>query len=133
MRLIFGRRLRYRKRLPHDDVYTRLKPSNIHGVGVFAIRDIPRGTDVFTDDDEPIVWVDKKSAERIPQALKELYDDFCIIKGDKYGCPPSFNKLTPAWYLNESDDPNVTCDEEYRFYALRDIANGQELTVDYDA
>jgi hypothetical protein len=119
------------KTLPHDGVYTRLRPSNIHGVGVFAIRDIPQGTYVFSEDDEPIVWVDKRSTERTPQALKELYDDFCIIKGDKYGCPKSFDALTISWYLNDSREPSVAADKEYRFYALRDIKAGEELTADY--
>ena len=35
------------RKLPHEGVYTRIKPSNIHGVGVFAISDIPKGTYVF--------------------------------------------------------------------------------------
>ena len=31
------------KVLPHEGVYVRLKPSKRHGVGVFAIRRIPKG------------------------------------------------------------------------------------------
>ena len=29
------------------DCYCRLQPSSIHGIGVFAIRDIPRRTNPF--------------------------------------------------------------------------------------
>jgi len=130
MRLIFRRRLGYRKPLPHDGVYTRLQPSQIHGVGVFAIRDIPKGAYVFTDD-EPIVWVDKSNVDLLPNALKDLYEDFSVIKDDKYGCPESFDKLTTSWYLNHSDQPNVAADRHYKFHALRDIKTGEELTVDY--
>lgn len=36
--------IRIRNAMPHDDVYTRLGPSKVHGVGVFAICDIPKGT-----------------------------------------------------------------------------------------
>ena len=117
--------------LPHQGVYTRLRPSHIHGVGVFAIRKIPRGTYIFAQDDEPIVWVDKKSIRKLPKSVRELYDDFCIIKGSRYGCPKSFDCLTPSWYLNHSNNPNVASDQEVRFYALRDIKKGEELTVDY--
>jgi SET domain-containing protein len=117
--------------LPHEGVYTRLKPSKIHGVGVFAIRDIPKGRYVFTDDDEPIVWIEKQSIESLPEELKQFYKDFAIIKGGKYGCPKSFDALTTAWYLNHSDIPNVAVDKEYRFYALRDIKAGEELTTNY--
>jgi uncharacterized protein len=117
--------------LPHEGVWTRLKPSKIHGVGVFAIRDIPKGTNVFHDDDQLITWVDKKLVENLPIPLKRFYDDFCIIKGEKYGCPRHFDALTTSWYLNHSENPNVAADENYRFYALRDIQAGEELTANY--
>jgi hypothetical protein len=99
---------------------------------VFAIQDIPDGTCLFPDDDEELVWIDKQELSQLSPAQKKLYDDFCVINGDRYGCPRNFNKLTPAWYLNESSTPNVACDEEYRFYATREIKEGEELTVNYD-
>jgi SET domain-containing protein len=117
--------------LPHEGVWTRLKPSKIHGVGVFAIIDIPKGTDVFPHDDQPIVWIDEKQIERLPIALRQLYDDFCIIKGHKYGCPKHFDGLTTSWYLNHSDNPNVSPNREYKFYTLRDIKAGEELMANY--
>jgi hypothetical protein len=58
-------------------------------------------------------------------------NDFSIIKGALYGCPTSFNRLTPAWYINESKKPNARCDENYYFRALRNVDAGEELTVDY--
>jgi len=119
--------------LPHEGVYTRLGSSKIHGVGVFAIRDIPKGASVFVDDDADIVWVDKKDIEGLSSAIRRFYDDFAIIKGNSYGCPISFDKLTNSWFLNDSKEPNVAPDEEYRFYAIRDIKEGEELTADYDA
>lgn len=119
------------KPLPHDGVYTRLGPSKIHGIGVFAIIDVPKGTYPFKDGDEPIVWVDKSTVETLSEPLRQLYYSFAIIKGDKYGCPTSFNDLTSSWYLNHSDSPNMAADEDYEFYALRDIHAGQELTINY--
>jgi SET domain-containing protein len=123
----------YRKRnkLPHFKVFARIGRSKIHGVGVIAIRNIKRGTHIFYGDDEPIYWVDKKKIKGLPNEIKKLYEDFCIIKGGRYGCPSNFNLLTPAWYLNHSKKPNVACDKEYEFYTLRDIKRGEELTVDY--
>ncbi len=116
---------------PHDGVYTRLGVSRIHGVGVFAIKDIPTGTRMFEGDDANIVWVTKEDIGQVEGPVKQLYDDFCIIKGSRYGCPTNFNKLTISWYLNESKAPNVKCDADYEFYAARDITGGEELTVDY--
>jgi SET domain-containing protein len=119
------------KELPHHGVYTRLGPSKIHGVGVFSIKHIPKGTYVFAGDDESIVWVAKKKIKNLPRAIRDLYDDFCIIKGNQYGCPRNFDSLTPAWYLNHSSKPNIAADKRVKFYALRDIKKGEELTVDY--
>jgi hypothetical protein len=128
---LFYKRRNLPNNLPHEGVWTRLKPSKIHGIGVFAIRDIPRGTSVFHDDDEPIIWVDKTLVERLPTPFKEFYDDFCISKGKKYGCPTYFDALTPSWYLNHSESPNVAADKNYRFHALRAIQAGEELTANY--
>src|SRR5271157_4567153 len=119
------------KTSPHHGVYTRLEPSTIHGVGVFAIIPIPKGTYAFMDHDEPIVWVDKSIVESLPKPLRELYYSFAIIKGEKYGCPKSFNDLTASWYLNHSERPNMAADKDYRFYAVRDVSAGEELTIDY--
>lgn len=118
---------------PHEGVYARLRPSPIHGVGVFAIRAIPKGTNIFPDDDEPMRWVPVDALAGLPDEIRGLYDDFSVIKdnGRLYGCPRSFNHLTVSWYLNESNDPNVVCDDDYDFRALRDIQAGEELTVDY--
>jgi SET domain-containing protein len=118
-------------KLPHEGVYTRLRPSKIHGVGVFAVIDIPKGTYVFTDEDESIVWIDKSAVEPLPKPLKDFYDDFAVIKHGKYGCPKNFNLLTTTWYLNHSEQPNLAADRDYRFYALRLIEAGEELTADY--
>jgi|SRR5208282_599762 len=120
-----------KSKMPHEGVYVRLQPSQIHGVGVFAIKDIPKGTHIFPDDDEELVWIQKRVLARLSAEERKLYDDFCIIRGDLYGCPQSFNKLTPTWYFNESSAPNMAADSDYRFYALRHINKGEELTVDY--
>lgn len=119
------------RKMPHHGVYARLRPSRIHGVGVFAIRRIPKGTYVFPDDDDELMWIRKSELADLTAEDRKLYEDFCIIRGDLYGCPRSFNRLTPAWYFNESSAPNMGVDETYRFYALRDIEKDEELTVDY--
>ena len=119
-------------------MFTRLKPSSIHGVGVIAIRNIKKGTRLFAQDSDEMLWVE---ANRLPKdkQLLQLYDDFAVVKNGKharpkrYGCPTHFQRLTMSWYLNEpkpGEKPNVRCDENYEFIALRNIRNGEELTVD---
>jgi hypothetical protein len=125
--------------MPHYGVTTRLAPSPIHGVGVFAICDISKGQTVFGNDGD-IIWMSKSQIPSDP-IIKKLYDDFCILGywsdgvlyNDHCGCPVRFDKMTTAWYLNHSDSPNLVCDidDGYSFRAIRDIAVGEELTVDY--
>jgi len=117
---------------PHNGVYVRLRPSRLDkkGVGVFAIRKISKGTRIFADENEELCWIPKSSLPK-QKALRGLYDAFAVIEANRYGCPTSFNRLTPAWFLNESKKPNTRSDENYDFYTLRDIAAGEELTVDY--
>ena len=124
-----------REEMPHDGVYARTRKSKIHGVGVFAIRDIPKGTKVFPEDEGELIWKRRNSLrlDELPLEIRRLYDQFCLIKdkGETYGCPKNFNLMTVAWYLNHSKTPNVGCDKDYIFFALRDIKEGEELTADY--
>ncbi|HUA14772.1 MAG TPA: SET domain-containing protein [Verrucomicrobiae bacterium] len=121
----------FRRKLPHENVYARLQSSPIAGVGVFAIRDIPKDTYVFEPDDDALVEVRKSRVENLPLALRRLYEDFCVLKNGTYKCPSSFNKLTPSWYLNMSENPNLAADSSLKFYAIREIKAGEELTSDY--
>jgi SET domain-containing protein len=131
-----GSRTRKKKEnlMPDTECFTRLKPSPIHGIGVFAIRDIPKGTNIFKDDLSEMIWVDRVEVQRKSGEIRRLYDDFCVLDDGKYGCPNGFNNLTVAWYINEpleGQEPNVECSGDYDFFAARDIEAGEELTVDY--
>jgi SET domain-containing protein len=117
--------------LPHDGVYTRLQPSSIHGVGVFAICGIPKGTYIFEPDDDDTVFVPAREVRSLPPEVRRLYEDFCVLEDEVYECPSSLNKLTPSWYLNHSKSPNVSADSSLKFFAIRDIEAGEELTADY--
>lgn len=121
-----------KNKYPHYKVMTRLRASPVHGVGVFAIKNIKKGTYIFYGDDDDLIWVEKDSIKKLTKEIRKYYEDFCIIKDGKYGCPKNFNLMTIAWYLNNSATPNVGCDENYNFYALRNIKAGEELTVDYN-
>ncbi len=121
--------------LPHDGVYARVGVSGIHGVGVFAIRAIPAGTDIFANDRAEIVWVDRSALDDATPAQRRLYHDFGIARGDRIGCPANFNLLTTGWHLNEpraGEEANVLATADVALIAARDIAEGEELTVRYD-
>ncbi|HWT11405.1 MAG TPA: SET domain-containing protein [Allosphingosinicella sp.] len=124
------------RRLPHEGVHVRLGLSGIHGIGVFAIAPIPEGTNLFANDRIDLVWVDPAELDEagLGAAQRSFYLDFGIRRGGKIGCPVNFNNLTPGWYLNEpaaGASPNVRSDAAMNFFAARDIAEGEELTVRY--
>jgi len=85
--------------LPHDDVLTRLRPSRIHGVGVFALKNISKGTDLFAHDVDGMVWIPDDATKKVPREMKVLYEDFAVFKDARWGCPVNFNRLTMSWYL----------------------------------
>src|SRR6267378_1889380 len=91
--------------LPHVGVYTRLQPSQIHGIGVFAITDIPKGTPLFETDDGRMVWIDRTVTFNLPPETRRLYEDFGVLIGGRFGCPTTFNKLTVGWYINDARPP----------------------------
>ena len=124
--------------LPHEQVFARLGVSNIAGIGVFAIRAIPAGTNIFGNDQRSINWVDAAVLDDFPDtsAEKSLYDDFGVRRGDRIGCPTNFNLLTVGWYLNEPPEgqsANVRMTEDFQMIAVREIAEGEELTILYDS
>jgi SET domain-containing protein len=117
--------------LAHEKALTRLKQSKIHGIGLFAIRKILKGVEIFPDVNDEIIWVDASKIKTFRGQVRRLYDYYCVIKSNKYGCPKSFNSLTPSWYINHSSVPNLYVDKGYRVYTLRNIDEGEELTLDY--
>lgn len=119
------------RRMPHDGVYARIGLSRVNGVGVRAIRDIPRGTAIFHGESERVRWVSRAAVRRLPTALRRLYEDFGMVWGDRIGVPTTLNMLSVGWYVNHSDRPNIEADEDGRFHALRRIRKGEELTADY--
>lgn len=112
----------------------RLKPSTIPGagVGVFATADIPRGTvlhGLFAPDDvRRLTWAEF-DALPVPNEVKQhfvtRYEAECFV-------PLCFNRMSVGWYLNDSGEPNLGHDASYEYFALRDIAAGEELLIRYD-
>jgi hypothetical protein len=103
---------------------------------VFAIEAIAEGAHLFESDRSGLVWIDRAALEEadLSAEAQRLYHDFGIARGGRIGCPSDFNNLTPGWYLNEpaaGEEPNVRVDAELNFFAARDIAAGEELTVRY--
>jgi hypothetical protein len=116
---------------PHRNLYTRLKKSE-HGVGLFAIRDIPENLRLFAGDAGPVVRVPSAVVNGIPDSeVRRIYFDFCPTSEGRFLAPSDFNQLTMSWYMNHSTSPNVQADENLQFVSRRPIAIGEELTINY--
>ncbi len=114
--------------------YVMIKPSPLHGIGVFAIRDIPKGTsNIFSKGVGDWIKVSKEEVDALPQHSKDLIENHCLFDEDYYFIPDyGFKLVDLVIYLNHSETPNViSLNDGEEFEAIRDIANGEELLVDY--
>ena len=118
------------------NTYVMLKPSPIEGIGVFAIRDIPKGCrHMFSKPDANDEWitVPKTEVEALPAHAQFIVGNYCLYDDDNYFIPGhGFKKIDLSLFLNHADIPNViSIDDGDYFEALRDIKAGEELLVDY--
>jgi len=117
-----------------SSTYVMIKPSPLHGIGVFAIRDIPKGTsNIFSKGVGDWIKVSKEEVDALPQHSKDLIENHCLFDEDFYFIPDyGFKLVDLVIYLNHSETPNViSLNEGEEFEAIRDIACGEELLVDY--
>jgi len=114
--------------------YVMIKPSPLHGIGVFAIKDIPKGTkNIFSKGVGDWIKVSKEEVVALPQHSKDLIENHCLFDENFYFIPDyGFKLVDLVIYLNHSETPNViSLNDGEEFEAIRDIANGEELLVDY--
>jgi uncharacterized protein len=116
---------------PHRNLYTRIKASS-KGVGLFAIRSIPKGTQLFVGDVGNTVRILVSTVDKISDAeVRQMYTDFCPVVDNYFIAPSDFNQMTMSWYLNHSSEPNVKVVPELRFVTSRFVPVGEELTANY--
>jgi hypothetical protein len=118
------------------DCYCRLRPSAIHGIGVFAVRDIPRGKNPFrllARYARPgYVRVTRDELEALPDGLVQMIRAlFVPTDGTLYLPTCGTNLVHLLAYLNHSAEPNLRTHDGWNFFARRRICEGEELTVDY--
>jgi SET domain-containing protein len=118
-----------------DNTYALLKPSPVHGIGVFAIRNIPKGCrDIFSKGHGKWIKLPIAEVEKLPPHSKDLVETYCVFDNDNYFVPDyGFKVMDMVNYLNHSSTPNIiSVDDGEEFEALTDIPAGAELLINYE-
>lgn len=114
--------------------FIQLKPSTVHGIGVFAICDIPKGRrDIFSPPHNEFTAISFEEAAQLPVHTQHLIENYCLFDETQFFVPNTgFKILDLALFLNHSNLPNLLSinDGDY-FETIRDIKAGEELFLDY--
>ena len=122
-----------------ENVYCRIGVSKIHGIGIFAVRDIPAEVNPFiglnpkAESYEIRISVDEiKLNPDISEEVKKMVDDFYAKENGEYIFPPfGLNEMPISFFSNYSSNPNIALQPNDRFLTLHEIKAGEELTSDY--
>lgn len=117
------------------NIYVRLQPSQVHGVGVFAIKEIPKNYTIFPCN---CTWkkVDKTKLNSLSKLEQQYYYDFFVSEKDYFYMPsldPQYIDI--SFYINHDNvEPNVKYDNESGdFITIKHIKTGEELFYDYNS
>jgi uncharacterized protein len=111
---------------PVDSPFYEVKPSRIHGTGVFARLAIPAGTRV-------IEYIGERVSKAESLRRRQGGNFFVFIVTDEFDIDGIVD-WNPARFINHSCAPNCEARmEENRIWiiALRDLQAGEELTFNY--
>ena len=106
----------------------RIAPSPIHGVGIFAIQNIPKNSHLYTDNMPDVYNLKYDHFDKLYPKVREILLERWpqIVNGSQFICPDA----RMLAYMNHSDEPNY--DGMYDM-TLRDILDGEEIVEDYRA
>lgn len=120
------RKLKNAVKLLNELVAVQIQPSPIHGVGVFAIRNIKKGKPLNLDAIPHAFDVPYLMFNELKPKVREILLGHWpqIVNGSHFLYPVT--KMTA--FLNHSDNPNYDAKADK---TLRDIKEGEEITEDY--
>lgn len=135
-----------KKNLLHNlkyETFCRIGLSKIHGVGVVAIKDIPKGANPFkvAGDVSKIykpVKITKAEYSKLDPGVRKIVGDFIYQEKDGSFLVPKFgmNSIDISFYMNHSKNNNIDLiendyDDFLIHVANRTIKKGEELTINY--
>ena len=121
-------------------VFVKLKPSKIQGVGVFALRDIPKNTYLFQswNDDSDYYTIEESKLQTLPKELYSHIKDIFLYSPEFPKDTNTYIQLTKGchwiyttpYYFVNSDIKNYNIDKD-TFKTTRDIKVGEEILSNY--
>jgi SET domain-containing protein len=127
-----------------NETFCRIGLSKIHGVGVVAIKDIPKGTNPYkvagnVSKTYKPVKITKTEYSKLDPGVRKIIGDFIYQEKDGSFLVPKFgmNSMDISFYMNHSKDNNIDLIEDKHddflvHVANRNIKKGEELTIDYN-
>ena len=123
-----------------NHVFVKLKPSKLQGVGVFALRDIPKDTYIFQE------WLGETNRYPIQESeLEQLPKELYLHIKDIFLYSPDFPKdtntyitltngchwvyTTPYYFVNSGGDKSNIDKDTLK--TTRDIKRGEEILSNY--
>jgi SET domain-containing protein len=112
----------------NDVCKIRIAQSEVHGVGVFAIRDIKKGERVYADAMPVMLDIPYKKFNKINPEIKQLILERFprVVDGSQFMAPDTLMQI----YMNHQDNPNY---DNKTDKATRKIKAGEEIFEDYKA
>ena len=106
---------------------TELKPSQIHGIGVFTAVDISTGAKIYRRNPElDLSLTEEQFAALDPIEQKTILHYGYVDKNGLYRLDHDDIR-----FVNDSNNPNIGLRSAGLIIALRDIRAGEELTQNY--
>ena len=122
-----------------EQTYCSVGVSKVHGIGIIAIRDIPKGIDplpIITT--EKLIDLTEEDLKTLPKEVVDRVKELFIQNNKVYSVSSlGLNGLGIICYMNHSKDPNVALN--IRAYTsgyvpwitIKDVKKGEELFWDY--
>ena len=114
-------------------VKTRIEPSLIHGIGLFADEAIAKGTIIWRCAPGLDLVFDESIRAALPVVARQDFMKYAYLDRDTGKYVLCFDD---ARFLNHSDEPNIVDGHDNKDgwgidIAAREIAAGEELTCNY--
>lgn len=125
-----------------SDTYCRVGVSKVHGIGVIAIKDIPKDVYLFRGPsghpNSKVVSFTTDEINKLDSGVQKMIYDYFYEDDGKYYLPAEgLNNINISYYLNHSNKPNAKVVYLPRhhyvvFKSKRKIKKGEEIFINYD-